>query len=460
MGKATRLKRERRRSKSAEDGLFVLSAPDGELTLVLETSQGAFARRVPRALPLPPGFKPGEGAEKATHAAAAIYGLPDFIFEPALKQVGGGVREMGDGILVVDRDAVLIQVKNRPNSTEDAAKEERWIRSNVAAAVRQANGSIRQLRSGPARLRNLRGRDIEVVGEALDWLALVIVDHANPPEGLRLSDTIEGAKHPTVVLLRRDWDFLFAQLKSSYAVVEYLKRVSPDAGSCELGREAVRYYELAASDAAASPLPADPRFMGANAEHVSAPLLPQAPAGHQNQKAHAVIRIMMEDIAASAFGSDAQDVLTETSEPMRIELLSAIDHLPVSHRESIGSVILEFLEDVSQADPEDLRWRFRRVIGRDNAPQLAFGAASRFSDTVYGAFRAWVMLRHVDFCRAASKTDGTKTVGILLTPRVDGLRPWDTTCVFVEGDLALTPLDEAEMRRLWPEQDHSSTATG
>ncbi|MGO4341528.1 hypothetical protein [Pedococcus sp. 2YAF34] len=452
MGKASRLKKQRRQAQPQQSGdIVVVSAGDGDLTLLLDTGQGVAVRRIPQALPLPPDLSPGTGAEKATHAAAAIYGLPDFIFEPALRQVGAGVREMGDGTLLVDRDAVMIQVKNRPTVTEDIDKEERWIRSSIEAAVRQANGSVRQLRSGPARLTNARGRVIEISGDDLNWLVLVILDHPNPPPGMKVSAATVKAKYPTVVLLRRDWDFLFAQLKSSHAVVQYLKRVAANDSEPDLGHEAVRYYELAAADAAAPPSPADERFMGPNGVHVSAPLLPQAPVGQQDQRAHAVLRVMMEDIATSPMSPEVPEAVAGDLEAVRIELLSMIDHLPVAHREGLGSTVLEFLQDVRQAGPDDVRWRFRRILGGDDAPQLAFGAASRFSEQIHGSFRAWVMLRHVDFCRAAGTTDGTRTAGVLLTPRGDGLRPWDTTCFFIEGDLSLTPEEEAAMRKLWPD---------
>jgi hypothetical protein len=55
------------------------------------------------------------------------------------------------------------------------------------------------------------------------------------------------------VLLRRDWEFLFEQLKSTRAVLGYLERVAGEAW--ELGREAARYFRLAQADEAAEPSP-------------------------------------------------------------------------------------------------------------------------------------------------------------------------------------------------------------
>jgi hypothetical protein len=43
----------------------------------------------------------GKEAEHATHDAAAIWGLADFVFEPAVRHRASGVRELGDRILVL-----------------------------------------------------------------------------------------------------------------------------------------------------------------------------------------------------------------------------------------------------------------------------------------------------------------------------------------------------------------------
>lgn len=58
-----------------------------------------------------------------------------------------------------------------------------------------------------------------------------------PPEGV--VPEVDESSNPTVVLLRRDWEFLFDQLKSTHAVCGYFERVPGD--SIELGDEPMRY---------------------------------------------------------------------------------------------------------------------------------------------------------------------------------------------------------------------------
>src|SRR5437868_1345488 len=72
-----------------------LEAPRGELTLLVETPTGVMARRVPSASPLNPEITQGYAAEEATHDAAAVWGLPDFVYLPETQDAGSGIRELG-----------------------------------------------------------------------------------------------------------------------------------------------------------------------------------------------------------------------------------------------------------------------------------------------------------------------------------------------------------------------------
>ncbi len=74
---------------------------------------------------------------------------------------------------------------------------------------------------------------------------------------------------PANALVRRDWGFLFDQLRSTTAVLDHLFRAAG---------EPVRHYELAAADADAAPRGIDTELVGAGGTLCSAPQLQQAPA--------------------------------------------------------------------------------------------------------------------------------------------------------------------------------------
>jgi hypothetical protein len=251
---------------------------------------------------------------------------------------------------------------------------------------------------------------------------------------------------PWVVLLRRDWEFLFKQLKSSRAVVDYLHRVGES--TAILGEEPIRYYELAAADAAAVPEPADP-WLSQLGEVRSVPLLPAAPAGSDDDEAHGIVRIMCEDVANTTNA--------EIPEEDRIRLLSYIDTLPVGHRTELGRLLLDGLQEARRAVPGDIFWKLRTFRTGKSAVQLGFGVCSSYSQMIHAAFRSWVLLRHHERGDFESLTDAT-SIGVLLTPRNDGYREWDTTIIAVNGDPELTEEELSQFRACWNKEQFPTGA--
>lgn len=187
-----------------------------ELTLVVADDDSTYLRRVPAATALDPRLPQGTAAEEATATAAAFWGMPDFVLPPEKRKTGSGSRELGDGIVLVRDQGLILQVKSRENVTDKTERETSWIIKRVAHGARQAAGTLRQLRLQPAALPNQRGRTIVVDGNAAAWVGVVIVDHPTPPDGLELP--VEHKGLPVVTLLRRDWEFLFEQLGSTGTV--------------------------------------------------------------------------------------------------------------------------------------------------------------------------------------------------------------------------------------------------
>lgn len=246
-----------------------------------------------------------------------------------------------------------------------------------------------------------------------------------------------------MVLLRRDWEFLFEQLKSTDAVIRYLQRVSPRARE-PLGEEPRRHYELAATDAAAPPGPVDSRLAKPGMKSASIPLLPQVPAGIDDRRVHVLLRVIMEDLAICPRpeGFEEADML---------EALAAVDTLAVGYRTEIGRTLLSWLHDVTRVGPEETRWRFRRVAF-PHRPHLIFAAATRWDEAINSAFSMYVALRHEEVFEAFERDETLLTVGVLLTPRRDGRRAWDTTMAAVRGDLQLDVAYRRAAEELWPDR--------
>ncbi|MDQ6883724.1 MAG: hypothetical protein M3077_05730 [Candidatus Dormibacteraeota bacterium] len=412
------------------------------ITLFVETSKGTFLRPIRPATLLPEGIPKGYAAEDATRYAAAFWGLPDFVFRPAQRSRGSATREVGDAILVVGDVAASVQVKARQTVTPNETRERLWLDQKIHQAAKQAKGTIRNLISATdATLVNERGRRVLIKGHEKTWLLVTVIDHPG----------IDGylPAGPAIVLLRRDWEFLFEQLKSTYAVLEYLRRVSA-MNPVPLGDEAVRYYKLAAADAATPPADVDPRLLQlGNHKSWSAPLLPQAPAGHGDDRHHMLVRAVLEDIATVRLPDGIQ-------QSDRIDLLAAVDATPVAYRADLGEMWLSSLRKVADSPSSSITWRFRGHIWPDR-PYLLFGAASRYNALVQQAFGGYVSLRHQQQLELMPERANMTTVGVLLTPRDDGHRLWDTTVVKVEGDQEIDDDQKALLQHLWGGMGESVT---
>lgn len=163
----------------------------------------------------------------------------------------------------------------------------------------------------------------------LRWLSAVVIDHPSSPPDVSVPPFDPSA--PAVVMLRRDWDFLFDQLKSTHAVVAYLERVVAD--PVALGEEPARYYRLAIADHEAKPGPIDPA-LGGGGRTMSAPLLPMV-ARPEDRRPSLLVRSIFEDIAITP----APDI----DEADRLAALAEVDRLPVNHRADIGRFLEEGL---------------------------------------------------------------------------------------------------------------------
>jgi hypothetical protein len=400
------------------------------LTLEVETQDGVFRRMVMPASLLASDVPRGQAAEEATRGAAAHWGLPDFIFRPRVQTRGSGSREVGDAIVVVGDRAASVQVKSRLMASSDQAKERSWLDKRIAEGARQAAGTIRSLKKAAQMvLDNERGRSIAIAASDKVWLKVVVIDHPGLSNYLPVVDA--------VVLLRRDWEFLFQQLKSTYAVLEYIHRVSAKR-PVALGDEPVRYYQLAAADVPAPQQEQNPKLKNMGAYSKSVPLLPQAPAGHGDHRHHVVVRMVLEDLAVTG----------KADEKSRLEVLAAIDAIPVAYRAELGKDILRWMGEVAAVTNKQITWKFRSMVWPDR-PYLVFGATDRFTKTIQTDFSDYVTLRHQQLLELAPERGGMMTVGVLLTRRLGNSRLWDTTITAARGEQGFDAKIRPALEMLW-----------
>jgi len=308
-------------------------------------------------------------------------------------------------------------VKARDGATRDASRESSWLRKKAGEGLRQAHGTIRSTLSDPnLSLTNFRDREVELSGGNIDWAPVVILDHPSPP-GEVIPDR-EPDKNG-LVLLRRDWEFLWNQLRSASAVVEYAHRVA-DGERIALGTEVDRYFDLADRDEHAEPTPMAAWMADAGADQTSGTTLPREPADTADAVGHSVFHRILEDIANTDLADD---------ERTRLDVLALIDTFWVGHRAELGRTLLRRIDHCALAPDHQLRAQHRITFVDGGKLQLTFSVYSQFTGYHQQLFQTWVLHRRQRFLQQAGATgpDFPWTVAVLLTPRPDGARLWDTT---------------------------------
>lgn len=419
----------------SEHALF--TTPSGQLAFITAGERDLAIRFLPDATALPASDTQGEAAEIATRDAASLWGLPDFVMRPVNVAKGRSSREVGDAIVVSGDLGLIVQVKARMAPTDDPDREAKWLLKMAQQAARQAAGTRRTLASRRVEMQNERDHAVSLDGSSVQWVGVVVIEHSDPPEVEATSPAVDS--FPVLVLLRRDWEFLFQQLRSTSAVVDYVHRVAslpPE----RLGREFVRYYELAEADATMPPSPDAPWIGQLGAQSTSGPKLPKAPPDALDTQGHLVFRAILEDVALGS---------CDLGESRRLDVLAMLDRFSVGDRAQLGRLLLEHFETVSGAPKGETHWRWRRVIQDDGHLQLGFGACTKLTEATGAAFRSWVVLRHHELLQTAVDDKARcTTVGVLVTPRSGG-NLWDTTLAAAQGWIELDDSDLAPARSLW-----------
>ena len=153
-----------------------------------------------------------------------------------------------------------------------------------------------------------------------------------------------------------------------------------------LGQESLRYYELAQLGEETAPSPMSPAMLATGGRPESVPLLPKTLAGSDDQRAHGLYRILLEDVATTILDDQMR-------EQDRLQILAELDRLEVASRTGLGQHLIAMLEELTEIPAEHVKVQHRRFFFGQGR-QLCFSVANRFDDLVQATFSAWAQLRH------------------------------------------------------------------
>lgn len=441
MSKNSKAKKRRTRQRKRR------SQKRGATTLVVETEGGILVREIPPTSALLCRETHGTAAEDSISGAADTWGLPDFVYGSEEVNKGDSRRELGDLFVIVENLAAVVQVKGRPEPTELPERECKWVSKQVKKAVSQASGTLRTLERTGATLRSRRGQQLAISKADYEWIKVVVIEHAAPPP--EFSEIDFGLALDTVVLLRSDWDFLFNELRSTTGVLLYLQR----AHGIRLGQHPTHYYHLAQKDEATPPEPPgfEPGVEGWRTE--ATPQMSLAPAGVDHGRRELLLRAIMEDAALA--GLDA-DVMEEE----RLTTLSSLDRFPLVHRPALCEWIpakMGFVLEASASKPSNVHVVSRNFVTEDpSIPNFAVVVcAAKVDEWLMTKFNERVVARHIIYKKMLDADPaGLRTVGLMITPAVNPSRLWDTTTLVAQGDVELSPAEEAALLEAYPMQPH------
>ena len=240
-------------------------------------------------------------------------------------------------------------------------------------------------------------------------------------------------------MLRRDWEFLWNQLRSSSAIVDYIHRVSTEDDPAELGSETHRYFDLANKDFHAPPSRSPDWMDDGGADPVNGPLLPKDPASAGDELGFRVFQRILEDIAATDFTGDETD---------RVQMLSHIDRMAVTARADLGRLLLRRLINCGDAPKGELRVQHRLLYIDQGELHLSFTCMGSLTGYYHEMFRTWFLHRRQRFLMQTNAKGPIWpwSVGVLLTPRPStNDRLWDTTVIATNGP---PEFDDPEYQRL------------
>ena len=259
---------------------------------------------------------------------AALLGVQDFVYRPVLERKGPTHREISDGMIICGEDGLIMQVKAREAPDRDTpARAQQWIRKNAEAARRQADGTRRRLaQSRTVTFTSLRGYT-RTLSTVQGWPAAVVIDHPFAPVGIQLPQS-----ENTLWITITDWRELHAQLRSTAAVISYVRRALESGLHPPLGQEEDRYIALARADASAY------------GDSSSAPMLPLEVLDEQNAAYAALVDYLIEQV----WPQDGPITWREPDEYRAI--VERLDRVLPATRAPLGRKIIATLQEAIAAD--------------------------------------------------------------------------------------------------------------
>jgi len=166
----------------------------------------------------------GQWTERFARQVSSRGGQPDFVYKAIEVKKGRATREIGDHLLLLGHQLVVVSVKSRnivALGRDDDDRARSWLSKAIAAAARQIEGTRRTLWAVPA-LRLVSDRGIEVPWDpsrVTEVYGAIVLNYMAPE---RFVPTL-SSRTPTITLLAEHWTEAHRVLGSTSNFIAYVR---------------------------------------------------------------------------------------------------------------------------------------------------------------------------------------------------------------------------------------------
>lgn len=373
----------------------------------------------------------GSLGEKRAEEAASAWGLSDFIYQPVEIPKGGARREIGDRLVWIGNQIIILSVKTRSSPQDSEQRARGWLDKHLAKANRQISGTHRTLRNPPSNLVLRSGRGVEVPWESrsvASYCGVIVVDYDRP---IKYEPQLEEIDVPSVAMVADDWELITSTLMSTASLASYIELRATLNLTISLGHEDYILNQVLAAESLGErdKIRSDALIAGRWSG------LPQGPSDAKfgSMPDHKYALVVNEMIAGAADQDREFSTLEEAHDYLHI--VEFLDRVPPMHRVEFGKAVIKKCE----------------VAGKTNTPQssllrtalgpLVFIAHPGPRQARVQALQNHVIARHTQL-REALGGQAFTTLGIATEPMPTAGRSHDY--VLLHGGFRITDAERKE----------------
>jgi hypothetical protein len=279
----------------------------------------------------------GKLGEERVAEAAGAWGLPDFVFDPVEISKGGALRELGDSLIWIGHQIIIVSVKTRssPHDSEERARS--WLDKHIARANRQINGTYRTLKNPPTDILLRSRRGVEVPWDpraATSFCGVVVIDYDHPVDYV---PNLDQLRIPTTAVVSDDWELLTSTLISTASLANYIMLRAGVGITISLGHEDYLLHQVLVAESRGDRkrITSDALIEGRWDDRSDRP----SDAVFGSMPDHEYALIVNEMIAGAADQEREFSTLREAHDYLR--MIEFLDRIPPMHRVELGKKVIE-----------------------------------------------------------------------------------------------------------------------